>query len=327
MRRRDFIALLGGAAVGWPLSGNTQQPATPVIGFLNGQSPEPWAHLTAAFRRGLSEGGYTEGRNLTIEFRFAQDRPDRLPGLATDLIKHQVQLIVTSGGEVAARAVMAATSTVPIIATFGGDPVESGFVVSINRPGRNVTGVSLFNVELVAKQLEMLHQALPGVTEMSVLANGTNPNTKRMLRAAEAAAPALGVNMLTFTAATDSEIDNAFAALSQKPASALVVFPDPLFNARRRQLVALATQHRIPTMFFRREFPLIGGLMSYASDQVEDYRQLGVYAAKILSGTKPAEMPIMQPSKLELVINLNTAKALGITVPPALLARTDEIIE
>jgi putative tryptophan/tyrosine transport system substrate-binding protein len=217
----------------------------------------------------LSEGGYAVGRNLTIEFRFAQDRPDRLPGLAADLIKHQVQLIVTSGGEVAARAAMAATSTVPIIATFGGDPVESGFVVSINRPGRNVTGVSLFNVELVAKQLEMLHQALPGVMEVSVLANGTNPNTKRMLRAAEAAAPALGVNLLTFAAATDSEIDNAFAALSQQPASALVVLPDPLFNAKRRQLVALATQHRIPTMFFRREFPLVGGLMSYASDQVD----------------------------------------------------------
>jgi putative tryptophan/tyrosine transport system substrate-binding protein len=319
MKRRQLITLLGGAAA-WPLAARAQQPAVPVIGFLNGQSAEAWANLTDAFRKGLSESGYTEGRNLRIEFRFAQNRSDRLPGLAADLIKRPVQVIVASGGDVAARAAKAATSTIPIVATFGGDPVESGLVASLNRPGGNVTGVSLFNVELVGKQMEVLHRALPGVTRVAILLNDKNPNSKRMLRAAETAAPALAVELLTLTAESDSEMDNAFGAVSQRAAGALIIVGDPLFNARRGQLVALAARHRIPTMYFGREFPEVGGLMSYASSRMEDYRQLGIYAAKILNGTKPADLPVMQPSKLELVINLKTAKALGLDLPDRSLA-------
>jgi putative tryptophan/tyrosine transport system substrate-binding protein len=326
MKRRQLITLLGGAAA-WPLAARAQQPAVPVIGFLNGQSAEAWANLTDAFRKGLSESGYTEGRNLRIEFRFAQNRSDRLPGLAADLIKRPVQVIVASGGDVAARAAKAATSTIPIVATFGGDPVESGLVASLNRPGGNVTGVSLFNVELVGKQMEVLHRALPGVTRVAILLNDKNPNSKRMLRAAETAAPALAVELLTLTAESDSEMDNAFGAVSQRAAGALIIVGDPLFNARRGQLVALAARHRIPTMYFGREFPEVGGLMSYASSRMEDYRQLGIYAAKILNGTKPADLPVMQPSKLELVINLKTAKALGLDLPDRSLALADEVIE
>jgi putative ABC transport system substrate-binding protein len=325
VKRREFITLLGGAAA-WPLGARAQQPM-PVIGFLNGQSAEAWANLTDAFRKGLSESGYREGRNLRIEFYFAQNRSDRLPGLAADLIQRPLQVIVASGGDVAARAAKAATSTIPIVATFGGDPVESGFVASLNRPGGNVTGVSLFNVELVGKQMEVLHRALPGVTRVAILLNDKNPNSKRMLRAAEAAAPALTVNLLTLTAESDSEMDSAFGVVSQRAAGALIIVGDPLFNARRGQLVALAARHRIPTMYFGREFPEVGGLMSYASNRMEDYRQLGVYAAKILNGTKPADLPVMQPSKLELVINLKTAKALGLDLPDRSLALADEVIE
>ena len=326
MNKRDFITLLGGAAA-WPLTARAQQAAVPVIGFLNGQSAEAWANLTDAFRKGLSESGYAEGRNLRIEFHFAQNRSDRLPGLAADLIKRPVQVIVASGGDVAARAAKAATSTIPIVATFGGDPVESGLVASLNRPGGNVTGVSLFNVELVGKQMEVLHKALPGVTRVAILLNDKNPNSKRMLRAAEAAAPALAVDLITLTAESDSEMDNAFGAVSRRAAGALIIVGDPLFNARRGQLVALAARHRIPTMYFGREFPEVGGLMSYASNRMEDYRQLGVYAAKILDGTKAADLPVMQPSKLELVINLKTAKALGLDLPDRSLALADEVIE
>jgi putative ABC transport system substrate-binding protein len=304
-----------------------QQVAVPLIGFLNGQSAETWADLSDAFRKGLSESGYTEGRNLRIEFHFAQNRSDRLPGLAADLIKRPVQVIVASGGDVAARAAKAATSTIPIVATFGGDPVESGLVASFNRPGGNVTGVSLFNLELVGKQMEVLHRALPGVTRVAILLNDKNPNATRMLRAAEAAAPALAVDLLTLTAENDGGLDNAFGAVSQRAAGALIIVGDPLFHARRGQLVALAARHRIPTMYFGREFPEVGGLMSYASNRMEDYRQLGVYAAKILNGTKPADLPVVQPTKLEFVINLKTAKTLGLTFPPGLIAIADEVIE
>jgi putative tryptophan/tyrosine transport system substrate-binding protein len=327
MRRRAFITLVGGAAAVWPLAARAQQAAVPVVGFLNGQSTEAWAVLTAAFRKGLSESGYMEGRNLRIEFRFAQNRPDRLPGLAADLLTRRVQVIVASGGDVAAHAAQSATSTIPIVATFGGDPVESGFVGSLNRPGGNITGVSLFNVELVGKQIEVLHKALPDITRVGILANDKNPNTKRMLRAAETAAHALGVNLLVLSAASDGEIDNAFVGASQQAAGALVVVGDPFFNARRGNLVQLAVRYRIPTMYFGREFPEVGGLMSYASNRMEDYRQIGAYVAKILKGTKPADLPVMQPSKLELVINLKAAKALGLDLPPTLLALADEVIE
>jgi ABC-type uncharacterized transport system substrate-binding protein len=254
MKRRAFISLPGGAAA-WPVVARAQQPAMPVIGFLIGQSLEQWADQVAAVRKGLSENSYAEGRNLTIEFRFAQNQPDRLPGLAADLVRRQVQAIVTSGGDVAARAAMAATSTIPIVASFGGDPVENGFVASLNRPGGNVTGVSLFNVELVGKQFEVFFRALPSVR------------------------------------------------------------------------LALASRHHIPTMYYQRGFPEVGGLMSYGSNRWEDYRQLGAYAGKILGGIKPADLPVIQPSKLELVINLKTAKALGLDLPPNLLALADEVIE
>jgi putative ABC transport system substrate-binding protein len=326
MRRRDFIKGIAGAATAWPLAARAQQAAVPVIGFLNGQSAEAWANFTDAFRKGLSESGYTEGRNLRIEFHFAQNQSDRLPALAADLIKRSVQVIVASGGDVAARAAKDATSTTPIVATFGDDPVESGLVASLNRPGGNVTGVSLFNVELVGKQMDVLHRALPGVTRVAILLNDKNSNSKRMLRAAEAAAPPLAVDLLTLTADNDSEMDKAFGAVSQRAAGALIIVGDPLFNARRGELVALAARHRIPTMYFGREFPEVGGLMSYASNRIEDYRQLGVYAAKIIDGTKPADLPVIQPSKLELVINLKTAQALGLQIPE-LLALADKVIE
>jgi putative tryptophan/tyrosine transport system substrate-binding protein len=326
MRRREFIALLGGAAAAWPLAARAQQPAMPVIGFLNGQSLEQWADQVAAVRKGLSETGYAEGRNLAIEFRFAENRPDRLPELAGDLVRRQVQVIVAGGGDVATRTAMAATSTIPIAASFGGDPIENGFVASLNRPGGNITGVSLFNVELVGKQFEVLRSALPGVMMVGVLANAKNPNTKRLLRAAEAAALKLGLNLHMLTAENDGEIESAFATGSQS-AGALVVVGDPFFTARRSRVVALAARHRIPTMYYQRGFPEVGGLMSYGSNRTEDYRQLGAYAGKILAGAKPADLPIMQPTKFELVINLNAAKVLGLEVPPTLLAIADEVIE
>jgi putative ABC transport system substrate-binding protein len=325
MRRRAFIAALGGAAA-WPLAARAQQAAMPVVGFLNGQSLKQWADQLAAVRKGLSETGYAEGRNLAIEFRFAENRPDRLPELAADLVRRQVQVIVASGGDVAARAATAASSTIPIAASFGGDPVETGFVASLNRPGGNITGVSLFNVELVGKQFEVLRSALPGVMMVGVLANAKNPNSKRMLRAAEAAAPKLGLSLRMLTAENDGEVASAFATGSQS-AGALLVIADPFFTAQRSQLVALAARHRIPTMYYQRGFPEVGGLMSYGSYRTEDYRQLGAYAGKILAGTKPADLPVMQPSKLELVINLKTAKALGLDVPAKLLALADEVIE
>jgi putative ABC transport system substrate-binding protein len=325
VKRRAFITLLGGAAVAWPLGARAQQ-AIPVIGFLNGQSLEQWADQVAAVRKGLSETGYAEGRNLAIEFRFAENRPDRLPALAADLVRRQVQVIVASGGDAAARAAMAATSTIPIASSFGGDPVENGFVASFNRPGGNITGVSLLNVELVGKQFEVLRSALPGVMMVGVLANPKNPNTNRLLRAAEAAAPKLGLNLHMLIAENDGEVESAFAAGSQS-AGALVVVGDPSFTARRSRLVELAARHRIPTMYYQRGFPDVGGLMSYGSSRTEDYRQLGAYAGKILAGTKPADLPIMQPSKLELVINLKTAKTLGLEVPLTLLALADEVIE
>jgi putative ABC transport system substrate-binding protein len=326
MRRREFIALLGSGAAAWPFAARAQQSAMPVIGFLCGQSIEEWAEQVTAARKGLSESGYVEGRNVRIEFRFAQNQPDRLPGLASDLVTHKVLLIIASGGDAAARAAKAATSTIPIAASFGGDPVETGLVASLNRPGGNITGVSLFNVELVGKQFEVLRRAFPTARMVGLLVNIKNSNAKRMLQAAQAAAPTLGLNLHTLTAENDGEIESAFASVGQH-VDALVVVGDPFFTARRSRLVALAARHRIPTMYYQRAFPEVGGLMSYGSNRWEDYRQLGVHAGKILNGTQPVDLPVMQPSKFELVINLKTARALSLDLPPMLVSLADEVIE
>jgi putative ABC transport system substrate-binding protein len=326
VKRRAFITLLGSAAAAWPLAARAQQPAMPAIGFLCGQSMDEWVEQVTAVRKGLSESGYVEGRNVRIEFRFAQNQPDRLPALANDLVAHQVLLIIASGGDVAVRAAKAATSTIPIAASFGGDPVETGLVASLNRPGGNITGVSLFNLELVGKQFEVLRRAFPTVRMVGLLVNTKNFNAKRMLQAAEAAAPTLGLNLQTSTAENDGEIESAFASVGQH-VGALVVVGDPFFTARRSRLIALAAHHRIPTMYYHRAFPEVGGLMSYGSNRWADYRQLGLHAGKILNGTKPADLPVMQPSKFELIINLKTARALGVDLPPMLVSLADEVIE
>jgi putative tryptophan/tyrosine transport system substrate-binding protein len=326
MRRRDFLSLSVGAAATWPLAARAQRPAMPMIGFLNSQSLDQWSDEVAAVRQGLMEAGYAEDRNLMIEFRFAQNRADLLPEMAADLVRRHVQVIVTSGGDVVARTVLAATSTIPIVATFGGDPVENGFVASLNRPGGTITGVSLFNVELVGKQLDVLRKALPSIMIVGVLANAKNPNSKRMMREAEGVASKLGLNLHMLTVENDDDIEGVFATISQS-VDALVVVGDPFFTARRGKLTALAARHGIPTMYYQRGFSEVGGLMSYGSNRTNDYRQLGAYTGKILNGTNPADLPIVQPSKLELVINIKTAKALGISISAGLLALADEVIE
>ncbi|HEX2136576.1 MAG TPA: ABC transporter substrate-binding protein, partial [Microvirga sp.] len=325
MRRREFIAVLS-AGAGWSFATGAQQVSMPVIGLLNGQSSEGWSHLLAAFRQGLNEAGYVEGRTVRIEYRFADNQVERLPELARELARLPVNVLVTSGGEVAARAAVAATSSIPIVATFGGDPVLNNLVVSLNRPGNNLTGVSLFNVTLVAKQLGVLHELLPEAKSVGVLANPSNPNAKPMLKEAETAAKALGLRLSVLKAAHFDEIEGALAAIAgASPPTPLIVVGDPHFTAQRGKLVVLAT--RLGIMYFLRGFAEAGGLIAYGSNREADYHLLGVYTARILQGAKPSDLPIAQPTNFELVINLKTARALGLTVPPTLLARADEVIE
>jgi putative ABC transport system substrate-binding protein len=326
MRRREFITLLGGA-VAWPLAAQAQQPATPLVGFLNGQSQEDWADRVDAVRQGLSQVGFVEGRNVGIEYRFAQSDSDRLSMLAAELVSRKVDVIIASGGELAGRAAAAATSSIPIVATFGSDPVEGGLVASLNRPGRNLTGVSLFNVELAEKQVEVLHEAFPDKKDIAALINPRNFNAKRFLAAAESATKVLGLRLIIVNVENDREMDDAFLTLAGRSAGALVVLGDPFFTARRKQLVTLSARHSIPTMYFSQTFVEAGGLMSYGSNRIAEYQQVGVYAGRILKGDKPAELPILQPTKVEFIVNLKTAKSLGLALPPSLLARADEVIE
>jgi putative tryptophan/tyrosine transport system substrate-binding protein len=326
MRRREFISLLGGAAA-WPLSARGQQPAMPVIGYLNGASAAQFTHLLAAFRNGLGERGYAEGRNVAIEYRYADGQYDLLPGLAANLVSQRVEVIVATAGTPTIRAAKAATSTIPIVFVIGGDPVAFGFVASLNRPGGNITGVTLISAETVAKRLGLLLELVPRAAVIGVVANLANPITKPQLIELETAAHAVGRRLHVLNASTENELATAFAVVDQQHIDALLVAADPFFDDRRAQIVALAARQRVPVSYVRREFVAAGGLMSYGPDASEAFRQAGVYTGRILKGEKPADLPVMQPTKFEFVINLKTAKALGIDVPPMLLARADEVIE
>jgi putative ABC transport system substrate-binding protein len=327
VRRRDFISLLGSAVATWPIAARAQQPAMPVIGFLRAGSAEATVHLLTAFRQGLKESGYVEGQNVAIEYRWAEGQNARLPELAADLVRRQVAVIVTPGGTAAAIAAKGTTTTIPIVFSMGADPVKAGLVAGFNRPGGNITGVSSMTGKLGAKQLGLLHELLPRAAHFAVLVNPNNPLAEPLNRDVQAAALAIGRQIEVLTASTNRDIDAVFAGLVQKRVDALLVGSDPLFESRRVQFVTLATHHKVPAIYFAREFAEVGGLMSYAASQTDMYRQVGVYTGRILKGEKPADLPVWRATKLEFVINLLTARVLGIDVPPMLLARADEVIE
>ncbi len=324
MRRREFIALLGGA-VGWPLAASTQQPPIPVIGFLDGASPKGYELYVAGFLQGLKETGYIEGQNVTIEYRWAEGQYNRLPGMAADLARRQVAVIAANTP--ATRAAGRATTKIPIVFLSGEDPVASGLVTSLNRPSGNVTGVTTSYGALAAKQLGLLRELVPAATSIAFLVNPGNPIAASTVRDAQEAARTLGQQIHVLNASTEAEIDTAFATLTHVRAGTLVVGPDAFFIIRTDQIVALAARHGVPTMYFLRDFTAAGGLVSYGASLADQYRQVGVYTGKILKGAKPADLPVLQPTKFELTINLKTAKALGITILPSLLALADAVIE
>jgi ABC-type uncharacterized transport system substrate-binding protein len=326
MRRRKFIKLIGGAAATWPLAAWAQQ-AMPVIGFLSTGSPQSDVFRLAAVRQGLVEAGYVEGRNFVFEHRWAEDQYERLPALAAELVRRRVALIVTGGGSTSTVAAKSATATIPIVFVTGTDPIKLGLVASLNRPGGNITGVSFLVNTLVAKQFEVLHEAVPKTALIGYLVNPTYTNAEADTRNVLAAAEVVGQKLLLVQAHTDSELEAAFVTLTQQRAGALLVGADPFFFDRRDKLVELAARQKVPAIYFLREFASAGGLMSYGTSITEAYRIVGLYAGRILKGEKPAELPVQQSTKVELVVNLKTAKALGLTVPPALLARADEVIE
>jgi putative ABC transport system substrate-binding protein len=327
MRRRDFIALAGSASAAWPLTARAQQARIPVIGFLNDQSPVEFAAYLAAFREGLNETGYVEHRNVDIEYRWAEGQVGRLPAFAADLVHRQVSVIVATGNVTTALAAKAATATIPIVFTTAGDPVEHGLVPSFNRPGGNVTGVNFLVSELGSKRLQLLHELVPAATAIGFLVNPTAPSSQFETSDVEAAAPVLGLRLHVENASSEREIDAAFTSFVQQRVNALFVGADAFFSARRDQLAALAARHALPASFGTRDIVVAGGLMSYSPSLTDAFRQVGVYTGRILKGEKTAELPVMQPTKFELVINLKTAKALGLDVPPTLLARADEVIE
>ena len=326
-RRREFISLLGGAAVAWPLAGRAQQAAMPVIGFLSSASPDAFGYLVAAFLRGLNDAGYIEGQNVVIEYRWAQFQYDRLPALATELVRRPVTVIVASGGVAPTVAAKAATTTIPIVFTTGTDPVTAGLVASLNRPDGNVTGVSFFASSLGAKRLELLRELVPAAATVAMLVNPTNPTADLEVLDVQTAARALKVQLQLLTASTEREIDAAFANLIRQRIDAVLIQTDPLLLGFRAQLVALARRHAIPTIYQFREFAAGGGLISYGPSNADAYRQAGVYTGRILRGEKPANLPLQLPTRFELVINLKTAKALGLEIPATVLARADEVIE
>jgi putative ABC transport system substrate-binding protein len=326
MRRRDVITLLGGAAAAWPLAARAQQTSMPVVGFLNSRAPGDDPHVLAAFRRGLKEAGYVEGQNVAIEYRFAESQYDRLPALAADLVRRQVAVIAANG--IAAQAAKAATATTPIVFVAGFDPVEVGMVANLNQPGSNITGVSILDVELGPKRLELLHELIPTASIFAVLVNPSDPaRAETESRDLQAAARALGLQLHVLHASTERDLDTVFASVVQLRAGGLAIGGDPFFNSRSAQLGALTLRHAVPTIYQFPEFTAAGGLMSYGGSLSDSYRWVGVYAGRILKGERAGDLPVQQAAKVELILNLKTAKTLGLTVPLSLLTRADEVIE
>jgi ABC-type uncharacterized transport system substrate-binding protein len=326
MRRREFITLLGGAAVSWPVAAHAQQTAMPVIGFLHSGSPELFARNVESFRRGLNETGFVEGGNVAIEYRWARAQYERLPELAADLVRYQVAVIAADGTG-AALAAKAATSTIPIVFMVGADPVEVGLVTSLNRPSGNMTGISMFIVSLDAKRVELLRELVPTAATFGLLINPKGPPAELHAKELEAAARIGGQQLIVLRASTDDELGPAFTHLVQRRADALIVVPDPFFDSRRDRLVEMAARHAVPSIYGWREFPAAGGLMSYGIKFADVSRQLGGYVGRLLKGAKPGDLPVEQPTRFELVVNLKTATSLGLTIPTSILLRADEVIE
>jgi ABC-type uncharacterized transport system substrate-binding protein len=327
MRRREFITLLGGAAVLGPVAARAQQPGSPVIGFVHGASPGYFAQLAHGFSQGLKEAGYNEGQNIAIEYRWAEGHIDRLPDLASQLVARGVAVIVAAGGTRPAIAAKAATSTIPIVFVSAADPIKTGLVASLNRPGGNVTGISLIGSALEPKKLGLLHEVAPRVSTIAALIDPDYPDANAQLDEVQAAAARIGIQLITLSASKESDIDAAFATLVQRGAGALLVGEGVLFAALKQQIVTLAARHAIPAIYFQKEFVAAGGLISYGPHFADGYRQAGFYVGRILKGEKPADLTIVQRTKFEMVINLTTAKALGLEIPPMLLATADEVIE
>jgi putative ABC transport system substrate-binding protein len=328
MRRRDFVTLVGGAAASWPLASPAQQPIMPVVGFLGTAGGQRRGEVLAAYYSGLAETGYVEGRNVAIEYRWAENHYDRLPALAEELVRRQVAVIAAPGSVAAASAAKNATTTIPVVFMIGSDPVEVGLVKSLNRPGGNLTGVAYLNVEVAAKRLELLHELVPAATSVALLVNPANPvEAEVQTRELQVAAHAFGLRLLVLNASNPAEIEAAFSTLVSERAEALQIGVDPLFASTLNQVVALAARHAVPTVYPWREFTAAGGLMNYGAIILDALHQVGVYTGKILKGEKPADLPVQRPTKLGFVLNLKTAKALGLTVPPTLLTRADEVIE
>jgi putative tryptophan/tyrosine transport system substrate-binding protein len=326
MKRREFITLLGGAGAAWPLVAGAQQPARPVIGFVSARGGGDSTYLVAGLHKGLKEAGFVEGQNVAIEYRWAEGRPERVPAMIAELVGRQVAVILAAGSAVALAA-KAATATIPIVFMGGSDPVAIGLVTSLNRPGGNVTGSTIISHQIGAKRLEVLRQLVPNAGLIALLIESTNPSAETLGAATEAAARAIGLQTAAFAANSEASLEAAFAAMAQRQVNALFVGGGPLLGNLRQQTVALASRHGLPAMYSLREYVEVGGLMSYSSDFADSHRQAGAYAGRILKGEKPADLPILQPTKFELVLNLKTAKALGLAVPDKLLALADEVIE
>lgn len=327
MRRRDFITLVTGVAASWSFAARAQQSAMPVIGFLSSRSPEDMTHLLAAFRSGLAASGYVEGQTIEIEYRFARGQYDELPKLAAELAGRPIKVLVATGGDLSARAAKAVTSVIPIVFTIGTDPVKLGLVTSYSRPGGNISGINILASTLETKRLGLLHRLIPHAATIAALADPKFPPGEVEVQNVERAARALGLKIRVLHASTDDEIDAAFATIAKEHISALLLIGDPFYDTRRSKLVTLSGQHNVPTMYYFREFADAGGLASYGVDVRQGYRQAGDYVARILNGTKPADLPVIEPTKFEFVINLKTAKAMGVEVPPSLSAEADETIE